>query len=657
VQDFNGDGIPDLLLSYSVDNSLTALLGKGDGTFTEAKGSPITTNYGSSPVVAADFNGDGIPDLAAAGGYYLIVLLGNGDGTFTEVPITSSMITGAESFSSMVVGDFNSDGIPDLATVDLGDETISIFLGNGDGTFRRGPILSVSTIFSDSPVTLTTGDFNGDSKPDLAVPIYASGSVAVFLGNGDGTFQSASGSPLPAGQAPNRIAVGDFNGDGIADLFVGAQTNGTDIFIFLGNGDGTFVPTPTGSTNLPCCSNTVLGDFNGDGVTDLASSAFYDGVADVFLTALKQSTATTNRVSVTGQSPQQVVASYPGDSSYTSSESTSTALLAPATAPVFTPPSGVLSLSQSITLASTTPAADIYYEASGVLQTNGYLLYTGPISVGNVGNLTIQAYAAAYNYGQSATSSATYTVSLSNPVPVLNSMSPAFTTAGHPAFSITISGSRFTSGSTAYWGTTALTTQFVTAAQLTAQVTAAEIANVGITPITVQTPAAGGGVSNVLQFELDSGGAGTSPSFTTATATVTPGSPASYPVTLPSSVIGVTVSCLNLPSGASCSYPASANALTITTSTSTPSGTYQVTAVFRETLPGSASALVFAAFLLLPLAVARKKWRKEHVWMLAFLTLALSAFVVSGCGGGSGGSATSPTHQATSSGVVTLTVQ
>jgi hypothetical protein len=654
VQDFNGDGIPDLLLSSLTNGTVTVLLGNGDGTFRTAAVSPISTNYGSSPVATADFNGDGIPDLAIAGGYYLIILLGKGDGTFTEVPTTSS-ISPADLFNSMVVGDYNGDGIPDLAIVDTFDENLLVFLGNGDGTFKTGSTTTISTTSAGSPVTLTTGDFNGDGKLDLAVPIYGTGEVAVFLGNGDGTFHAATGSPISLGQWTSRIAVGDFNGDGIADLLVGAQTSGQDLFVLLGKGDGTFVQASIGSTGLPCCLNTVLGDFNGDGVTDIAASDFYAGAADVFLAAMKQSTASITGVSVTGQSPQQVIASYPGDANYSPSESSSTSLLVQAAAPEFSPAPGVLVLPQTITLTSSTPGASIYYQISGALQTNGYLPFFGPISVSNVGTVTIQAYAVGNNYGQSSTSSATYSVSLPNPAPVLNSMSPAFMRAEGSAFSLTISGSGFISGSTVYWGTTALTTQYVSATQLTAQITASEIATAGIASITVNTPAPGGGVSNALQFELDSGGSGTSPSFTTASQTVTRGSTASYPVTLPSSATNVTVSCLNLPSGASCSYSATANALTIATAASTSSGNYQITAVFTETLPGSASALAFAPFLLLPLTISRKKRRREHVLVAAF-ALALLGFVASGCGG-SGGGGTPPTHQVTSSGVVTLTVQ
>jgi FG-GAP-like repeat/Bacterial Ig-like domain (group 3)/Chitobiase/beta-hexosaminidase C-terminal domain len=653
VQDFNGDGIPDLLISSLTNGTLTVLLGNGDGTFKAASGSPFATNYGTSPVVAGDFNGDGIPDLAVAGGYYLVVYLGKGDGTFTEVPIGGSTITGADSFNSMVVADYNGDGIPDLAA--FGSfEGISVYFGNGDGTFRVGPVTVVTPNFGATSLTMAGGDFNGDGKADLAAPIYSnSSSVAILLGNGDGTFTPASGSPLAAGSWSNRVAVGDFNGDGVTDIFVGDATDLTDIYIFLGKGDGTFTQAPTGSTQLPCCSQSVFADFNGDGVTDIVSSDFYGGAANVLLTAAKQSSATISNIAVTGVTPHQVVVNYPGDTNYSPSESSSTPLLVLAATPAFTPTSGTVAQSQTVSIVSSTPGVNIYYQASGALITNGFVLYTGPIAFPFPGNVTIQAYAGGYNYGQSATSSASYTVV---PVPVLNSMTPAFTTAGGSGFTLTVNGTGFVSTSTVNWGTTALATQFVSPAQLTAQVVAAEIANPGITQITVNTPVPGGDVSNTLAFEVDSGNSGTSPSFTTASQTVMAGSTASYPVTLPSSATNVTVSCLNMPSGASCNYSGTAKALTITTTASTPPGTYQITAVFTETLPGSASALAFAPFLLLPLTISRKKRRREHVLVAAFV-LALLAFVASGCGGGSGGGGTPPTHQVTISSVVTLNVQ
>jgi hypothetical protein len=248
-----------------------------------------------------------------------------------------------------------------------------------------------------------------------------------------------------------------------------------------------------------------------------------------------------------------------------------------------------------------------------------------------------------------------------NPIPIIGSISPAFTSAGGTAFTLTISGSGFTAVSTVYWGASALATQYMNATQLTAQVTAADIATAGITAITVQTPTPGGGTSNALQFEVDSAGSGTTaPIIASSTMTVSAGSTASYTVTLPAMVESATVTCLNLPMGAGCSYSATTNTLTITTSASTPKGTYQVTVVFTETVSGAASGWILLPILLLPLMSLRRKLATRGVWMTACLGLVLLAAAAStaGCGGGVGNSTPPPqTHQVVSSGTVSLTVQ
>jgi hypothetical protein len=197
----------------------------------------------------------------------------------------------------------------------------------------------------------------------------------------------------------------------------------------------------------------------------------------------------------------------------------------------------------------------------------------------------------------------------------------------------------------------------VSATQLTASVTAAEIASAGTTAVTVQTPTPGGGTSNSWQFEVDSAsGTSTAPTFTSTTATVTAGSTASYPVALPSDVTSVTVSCLNLPTGASCSY--SSGAVTIITTSATPAGTYQVTVVFAETVSGAATAGILLPILLLPLLFLRRRLARRGIWLTACLGLALlaAAAFCNGCGGSSS-STTPQTHQVASSAVVTLKVQ
>jgi hypothetical protein len=258
------------------------------------------------------------------------------------------------------------------------------------------------------------------------------------------------------------------------------------------------------------------------------------------------------------------------------------------------------------------------------------------------------------------TATASVVLPVVNPAPVLSALSPAHAIASGSAFSLTVNGAGFVPTSTVMWGSTPLATQFVSATQLTASVPSSGLATTGTVAVTVQTAAPGGGSSGALQFELDSEasqGAGV-PNFPTATATVSSGSPASYSVTLPSSVNSASVSCLNLPAGASCNY--ANGAVTITTSANTPAGSYVITVVFTETLPGAAIAFFSLPFLLVPLAIKRRRSRgiQRMVFALAALTLMAGGLLFTGCGGTGGGSGGGPTtHQATSSATVTLIVQ
>jgi hypothetical protein len=259
-----------------------------------------------------------------------------------------------------------------------------------------------------------------------------------------------------------------------------------------------------------------------------------------------------------------------------------------------------------------------------------------------------------------AHASVTLTVNASSSAPAIASISPGFTTAGGNAFTLTVNGTGFVQGATIYWGTSALATTDVSSTQLTAQVTAAQIANAGVYNVTVQSP--GGSASNILQFEVDSAGAGTTtaPAFSSASVTVAAGSTATDAVTLPSGVISASVTCLNLPTGATCTY--SSGTLSIATSSSTPKGTYQIVAVFTETFSGAASSFLAAPFLLLPLLFLRRKRTGAALWLVLCMAIAVLGGVaaVTGCGGSSSGSQSvnpPPTHTLSSSGSVNITVQ
>ena len=227
----------------------------------------------SSNVSVGDFNGDGKPDLVIAG-QSLSILLGNGDGTFQPAVTISG-----EAALAPVVGDFNSDGKEDLAA-SLGNGIVDIFLGNGDGTFQTpSEFTGLSGPGWSGPFDLAAADFNGDGKDDLAGVPGISGDdgneVLVALENGDGTF----GPPIVYSEDNMPVlslSVGDFNGDGKPDLEAATCTDGIGCITFgvtisLGNGDGTFGPGETYPLDL-APSSVTASDLNGDGKSDIVAS-------------------------------------------------------------------------------------------------------------------------------------------------------------------------------------------------------------------------------------------------------------------------------------------------------------------------------------------------------------------------------------------------
>jgi hypothetical protein len=237
----------------------------------ETRGS-FVANHTPYSIAVADFNHDGLLDLAIASAGSntdtVTVLLGNGDGTFRH----QASYTVGVAPTSIVAVDFDQDGNLDLALANSLSSYVSILLGNGDGTFRAGPQAPPLTV----PATrIASGDFNGDGKPDLVT--IGSNVISVMIGNGDGTFQNA------VLTEPNfyveSFGLGDFNHDGKLDIVTAGNFT---VNVFLGNGDGTFqygASYPSGESP----ESIAVADFNGDHKLDLAIANSEGGTFSVLL--------------------------------------------------------------------------------------------------------------------------------------------------------------------------------------------------------------------------------------------------------------------------------------------------------------------------------------------------------------------------------------
>lgn len=282
--DFNGDGRLDVAVGLgSPQMSLALLLGTGTGSFSAPTYLPNTTGFDSPGVLASDLNSDGKLDVVLMhtiacfstpchGARIVTIYLGNGDGTF-QAPRDIDVNTYPH---SMTLGDFNRDGIKDLAVGGENTE-LSILLGIGDGNFTRLPVMQLvpgGDLFS-ACNDLDVADFNRDGIQDLTSPLGNGNGNTIALGNGDGTFRLGTPFLEDSTAAPQSDAVADFNGDGFVDIARGVASGNRGLLQVLhGNGDGTFRPivryaVPPAGTSLGG-GWVIPADFNGDSKPDLA---------------------------------------------------------------------------------------------------------------------------------------------------------------------------------------------------------------------------------------------------------------------------------------------------------------------------------------------------------------------------------------------------
>ena len=301
--DFNGNGLSDVALVRQTPGwaTIPIAFAQGDGTWQITNGGapdfiPAWANQPGVRVVTGDFNGDGLTDIAlvrqTAGWATIPIAFAQGDGTWriTNGGAPDFIPTWANQPGVRVVtGDFNGDGLTDIALVRQtpGWATIPIAFAQGDGTWQitNGGAADFIPAWANQPgVRVVTGDFNGDGLTDIALVRQTPGwaTIPIAFSNGDGTWRITNGNapdfiPSWANQPGVRVVTGDFDGNGITDIALIRQTPGwATIPIAFANGDGTWRITNGGAPDfIPTWANqpgvrVLTGDFNRDGLTDIA---------------------------------------------------------------------------------------------------------------------------------------------------------------------------------------------------------------------------------------------------------------------------------------------------------------------------------------------------------------------------------------------------
>jgi hypothetical protein len=321
VADFNHDKFPDLAITSETESSVTILLGNGIGNFIPADKSPFFAGSIPNDIAVGDFNLDGSPDLAFANHEqkYLTVLLSDGKGSFTPANKSPFATSGTPHTHGIATGDFNNDGRPDLVTDSWANDQVEVLFGESIDLFSvRGTFFNVGR----RPYQrLRAGDLNSDGIADIVTTNAEGNNATVLLSNRKGGFEEADGSPFACGDVPFGLAIGDVNADNNQDLAIlnspssmaeGKGKNG--LTVLLGDGTGKFTTmkgSPFEAGKIP--NRIAIGDVNGDNVNDIVTTDNDSNKIYLFLANKNGSISPGKAVSV-GNHPKGIaVAALNGD--------------------------------------------------------------------------------------------------------------------------------------------------------------------------------------------------------------------------------------------------------------------------------------------------------------------------------------------------------